>query len=208
MSPEYTVPQTEAITTEQTHEEFYGKQSYRYAKAQAKSDGRLKDHLKILRPNDEYVHSWSKDTDIQDSCRPHNVWNPHPRKLLDEDDRQTETEARSNGFLRSYLRSRRLMEPDLEQGTGVDCFQTTAAPSSGYTRMAKFLDSSEMIFRRFGTLHAHVLKGQFQDLQNLGNTSLREDKRPETLSQHQGREWLLLQTDVKLLAFSESYRSL
>ncbi|KAL8927109.1 MAG: hypothetical protein Q9172_001531 [Xanthocarpia lactea] len=209
MFPEYTVPQTEAITTEQTPEEWYRLQSSWYAKTQAKNHSRLEDHLNILhqcpsshealqRPDDDDVHSWSKDTDIQNSCRPHNVLNPHPRKFLDEDDLQTETEV-PNAPLRSYFGRRRFMEPDIEQGTVV---QTTAAPWSDYTRMAKSLDCSLMISRRFGTLHVHVLKRQQQDLQGLENTSLREDKRPETRSQHQARKWLLSQTDAKLSAFN------
>ncbi|KAL9027726.1 MAG: hypothetical protein Q9196_003792, partial [Gyalolechia fulgens] len=199
MSPEYTVPQTEAITTEQTHEDFHGRHSSWNTKAQTKDDGRLKAHLKILRPNDDDVHSWSKDN---------NLPNPHPRKLLDEEDRQSETEASANGILSSYFGRRILVKPDLEQGTGIDCFQTTATPSSGYPRMAKFLDSSEMIFRRFGTLHTLVLKRQLQDLQGLENTSLRDDKRPETLSQHQARTWLRSQTDVKLSAFNSMILSM
>ena len=91
----------------------------------------------LRRPNDDHVHSGSTDTDLQDSCRPHNVSNPHRRKSLDEDDRQSETEAHANGNSRSYFGRRLHKEPDIEQGADIDSFRTTAAPSSSLYQIIK-----------------------------------------------------------------------
>lgn len=128
------------------------------------------------------------------------------------DEHQPGAAAPMRGSTHSFFGRKLFVEPDLEKGASFDHFGTPAASSlvypQWYPRLAKLLDSeaSFMLCRRFGTLHALALKRREQELQGFDNIVLRENKRPETLSQYRAQEWLLSQIDVKLSAYGESYR--
>ncbi|KAL8723289.1 MAG: hypothetical protein Q9181_007319 [Wetmoreana brouardii] len=110
-----------------------------------------------------------------------------------------------------------LAEPDIEQGADVDPYRTRAAVSSGYHQLQAFLDSPEnfMLYRRFGALHAHVLRLHEknsrcleQELEEFDNIQLREDRRHDFALQDRPRKWLLRQVRLELSAYDSMILSM
>ncbi|KAL8856128.1 MAG: hypothetical protein Q9178_007253 [Gyalolechia marmorata] len=143
----------------------------------------------LQRLNDDHVHRGSKDADIQDSCRPHNVSNPHPRISFDGGGRQCQRVAPANGSIRSYFGRWLPMEPDIEHDAGIDCFRTTAAPSSRPYKNIISLDYLETIDDRL-TRSKKVVRDLLKDPKSAHwlNGSMFGDGDEGQLQQWHGRD--------------------